>query len=825
MSTEAIMERTAARPRHASSTAWFWWKESRQLAPLVGLLVIVAAAIFLLNSFAASLISGFVSDIPSELMLLVFPGLFATGAGPLLVGQERALRTLDWLVLLPIRSRRLVVTKFLVALAGLALMWLFAGLMIAAFGLARPDTSGWEIGGMTSSPWSALSYPVWISHSFFVLACGFFVAWRIKNQFYSMIALVPLAFAPMLLTQLISASSYRAMQPSTFDWMNFGIIWIGIVIVMPLMLRAAMRTLGASPAPNVRPVVDLPLRSPAGDAHDSIPPRFATRIAPVLWQSLRSAQGTWCLLNILLAAGMLAVVWFTTASRLPPVDFVAALCLIAIPFVVSWMGVAVFKHDGGSLAVRFLSDRGVSPWRTWWSLHAVPTAMLCGWMTVYGLWCVWVMGSPGPSDAVPILPTLPIVFLILGAIYIVSQWVSQFVRTLILAVILAPILAGIVIGWAYFCYVSLAVPLWMVVCCLLVPLVATACMMRRYMDGTDRPLTFGWIGIAVGVFVLVPFLWSMAYVRSIPGMDSAQRETLLAEARSNQQLSRTPMVLSLGGVFGSVQYNDPQWSEMDPIDEVTEWIDNYQLDPSVIIEGQKLESTPGKASNASLISATVGFYEFRTWYGGFYRAQVAWHQDGDEASFEQYGSWLHASADLLPVLRRSLSLETQEVADRLEVMLIDAVLRPELQAKRDHAAVRAAIDAIGTPDQRAVARRRAVLNHWLQTTQEGFQRQYRFRDEALRQYPMGLIPLIEPSWNEARILAMLDGVEAAREPSSSNAWRRRLFELTSNRMPFSSSRYGDWIRDQPAIQTMSVLHLEGFGHLWGRDWEYVDVKQ
>ena len=98
------------RDRSAMLNGWLVWKESRQLLPLVVALMVVAAILFLSQLFFQDQ-----PDWQHELIFLVFPGLFATGAGAVMVGQEREQGTMDWLSSLPITPRQLILTKFVIA--------------------------------------------------------------------------------------------------------------------------------------------------------------------------------------------------------------------------------------------------------------------------------------------------------------------------------------------------------------------------------------------------------------------------------------------------------------------------------------------------------------------------------------------------------------------------------------------------------------------------------------------------------------------------------------------------------------------------------------
>ncbi len=88
------------------------WKELRQLWPL--LLSLLAAGGLL--AVLLTLVQAFSTQLSLELqsnMLYGMPGLFAVGAGALLVGQEKERKTLGWLSSLPIAARDIVQHKTL----------------------------------------------------------------------------------------------------------------------------------------------------------------------------------------------------------------------------------------------------------------------------------------------------------------------------------------------------------------------------------------------------------------------------------------------------------------------------------------------------------------------------------------------------------------------------------------------------------------------------------------------------------------------------------------------------------------------------------------
>lgn len=814
MTTDATLSAITATRREASSTAWFWWKETRQLAPLAVLLIIVAMLIVVLNTIVGMAVTSLEFRVPNEFTMLVFPGLFATGAGPLLVGQERAQRTIDWLALLPISSWRLATTKLCVGMAGLAVMWVFALFVIYAFDLGARTTSHWMVGRESGNSNNPFTYPVWMTHSLFILLAGFYVAWRIKNQFYSLMTLIPLAFSPFIMTSLVSEVIGRRLLSGEQDWINFGFTLLGIVVVTPLTYRAAMRTLGPAKAPSVTPLLDVSPHSPAKELNDAIAPRFGSQSAPIIWQSIYSAKG---LLAILI--GMLLVGFFVT-MRLASIDHPQGLdrtlsfLLLAPPLAVCWLGVSVFKHDGASERVRFLADRGVSHRKTYFALHAIPAAILCSGLLIYGLWNLTISHRESVSDFAAGLPTLVTMMMFVLLIYSVSQWVSQTVRTLILSVILAPILSLIVVGWLTFSYAALGLPIYGMIICGIIPLVATYLMMQRYMDERDRPSTFILGGFVITLITFLPIGFAAAHVMSVPRMEPGKRTALLAEARRlSSEQSKRPYTFTLNGFSGDYE----QWYDRsdDKLEELDSYLKNYSMDPLQIVK-------PLGSQSDSAVFAHIDVWEYSRWHCDMMRARLRWRQNQDEPAWTALAAWIKASATLLPSLRQSPFMTDQEVADRLEVLVIDTLVVDVPGDRRDTSVVQAAKTSIGTPASRAAARRRAVLQEWLSHLRDDLN-QYRWPYlEAMEHQPQGLVDWIEPRLAESLVSAMIEGIDDAADHRNDIRWRQKLHALHQTGGVFETSRYGDAMRSLPAIETMS-LRVNGYGQLWGRDWEYIDL--
>lgn len=809
MASEASLATTTASAtrREPSSTLWFWWKESRQLAPLVALLIAVAVIIVLSGTLMASYFRWISRSDLSSAALLIFPGLFATGAGPLLVGQERSTRTMDWLASLPISIKRLTLTKFLVALSGLSVMWLFAVTMLW---LIDSGSQSWRfnIGGRHEYSFDgSMSLSLFITHSVFVLVAGFYVAWRIRNQFYSLIALVPLAFAPFIATSIVSGFSSHIVASSQLEWINFWFILVGIAAVAPLGYRAAIKALSPEPAPPLQSLMPYESASPAKQLNDAIPPRFGTQLAPIVWQSFHSARGMFIVLIVMLLIAMAATITLAVpSSPFHTTRGLAPFLIVAAPLAVSWLGVSVFKHDGATERIRFLSDRGISNQLAYCGLHAIPFAIVSLALLIYALWNLWVPHHEHEwNHFARSLPTM-IPMLFFGfAIYSVSQWVSQMMRTMILAIILAPIAALLICGWLGFSFAALGFPMWAMAICGVLPLVTTRLLMRRYADGTDRPLSFIAGAIVASVIVAFPVAWSARLIYEVPTVAPELRSDLLVEARQFQANRFNEHYLSLSG------RNLAEVPDLrnDPVEEMEWYLNHYTLSPDHILKW--LPEVGGVAS--------ANLYEYSSWHGSFLLHRLAWKQDSEQWS--EFAPWLTASAALVQALRRSSSLESQEVADRLEVVLLDTLAMKAIEEHRDDPSVVAAVDAIGTPESRAVARRRSLLVSWLLHTEYEENRRSYLGLTRIREIPPGLVDWIGPRVMDQFLLSMLNAAEAAQSPNSNDRWRRDLHHLFDTGGVFETSRYGDRMYSMPAMQTMTIGNHTGFGQLWGKQWEFV----
>ena len=221
-----------------------WWKELRQLRPLLLMLSVIGV---LLVSFGLLIQdpTGYTTGL-ADIVPWALPMLFAVGAGAILIGDEKERQTLWWLSSLPISPSRIVIAKLVAAFVGLAVMWCVSWLLIGLVG----DTAIRNI----RDPLEPMVFQVLrlVAHSVFLLGCGLFAAWRFRNTFLSLFAIVPLAAIPALAAQGIWAiryavtGSYR-ISSGWMDSISLGALLIGIVTIYVLIFRAGVKTLRPAP--------------------------------------------------------------------------------------------------------------------------------------------------------------------------------------------------------------------------------------------------------------------------------------------------------------------------------------------------------------------------------------------------------------------------------------------------------------------------------------------------------------------------------------------------------------------------------------------------
>ncbi len=498
------------------ATKGLLWKEFRQLVPLLAMLIGVGIFLVLIAALAER--SSENLYLASAVIRWALPLLFAVGAGAVLVGQEKEQATVLWLRSLPIAPIKIVGFKIAAAIIGLVTIWCFSAVLAAMIRIGVTDLRPNLPGAQAARVDSLTVVPIWL----YLLGCGFLTAWWFENVFASLIAIVPISMFPYGAVSALDSlewSVYRVNRTWRVadNWTNtvpLAVLAIFIGLVYWLALVVGRKRLSPAKPPRLEKAFSpyaLHLWRPVTAASAATVP-FRYPISSIVWQMMR--HSTWQLLGIgcLMLIGFLAIpqiaeltnsrdeyrVWLTIAEA---VGWLATMGL----------GVIVFAGDGNARHIRFLADRGISPLAVWGGRQLVAISLLSLGVLAYALAITARLYS---SEFIVPLPSVAMFALIVWLTYTIAQWTSQLLSMVGLSVVLAPVLAITGLYWLVFAAVELSAPLWLLILCSCLPLLATLVSMRRFMDGNQAIRRWVFAAVSAILFVATPVIpFAVAVVR------------------------------------------------------------------------------------------------------------------------------------------------------------------------------------------------------------------------------------------------------------------------------------------------------------------------
>ncbi len=788
-----------------SATRGLIWKETRQILPLMAIVVIVGVIASLLGQAAESFSPG-ASEF-SLAILWVIPSCYAVGAGALLVGQEKEQKTATWLASLPSQPGHIAVTKLIIGLAGLLGMWLIAGLLLLL--LTPPTTS------------TSIQYgPEIFLQSFLILACGFYAAWKMDNIFSGLVVLVPLACGPFLLLQVFYAihhwttgARYVSSEVATGVLFAFSVALT--VVFTWLSIRAARQFF--SPRPSQSPdrlTADRLLDAwrPAVTTTPDQPMRWP--FSALIWQFDRHQR--WPLLLVLgvLLIGGYGISWsgrtiedrFVQSNVQTAGLFAGAIAALAV----SWLGVMAFAGDGSALRVRFLADRGVSPGRVWAGRQLVPISLLSIAALGYFLFCWWALRHSRENNHVI---SLALVVIGAWAIYSVSQWISQSLPLLAGSVVVAPIVSIVALAWGGYSLTMLGAPIWWLLLCTLIPLAATWWMMRPFMDGSRDWKTILSIALVVLLAIVLPIVPCVIAITTAPDISDRQKQQMLAEASqikpvaTHQRLVRNRADGDLLFATSEEMLSLYQQTQFTPLDRFGLSLnESDHMGPLHI--GHYLES--------NLLNAAI-------------HARVLFeNKKEDQATVDRLVDWINTITDWTVRLRLSLRLFDQIAADRMEIWLTDTLNDPAI-ANLANVHRSSAAKLLGDSDARNLARREAVLVSWRRSLEDRIHRNRPTLGEAYTPYKQDFKSTA--AWmytyqNSINLVAatLIDLIDAGSRGESTTEPRRRLRQLIEGvDWDSDQSPYSDHYRENVSL---TRLHSDTdryvsvqLGALWYARWE------
>lgn len=660
------------------------WKEFRQLLPL-GLIFPLLAVIF----FAVAMVPGNAPLVTLMVGVLSFlaatmPGLYATGVGALSVSYEKEQRTLGWLASLPIKPIRIVRVKLLMAFVGLILLWALA---ISLMGIAYVANRQ-----QTTALFEAFDSFAWPVHTLFLLLAGFALAWSTRSGLAAILWVLPVATIPVILSNLIlSLFRWRfdfEIDPATPVLITCQVV--SIAVAWWLAERNGCRAIGAQSTvglAGLRSLREEGLSVPwAWQAEGAVP---RSEPSALVWQFI--AQNRLVLLGLSLL--------LTTAPLIWPIDLWGrgVLSIMITVLGVSWLGTSVFQGDSIAQRIRFLADRGIAPGWVWSTRQLAPASIVA--IFLLGL-LIALTVTGAATDLFPLLALLVLI------IYGISHWLAQLLPSPIIGSICAPLVATMAAAYFTLSYVWFAPPWWLMAITVLIPLVATRALTRRWMD---RRLGWGYLFANVGFAALMMFLPIVPRVaRSLtePRMPSEVKRELSAIAPPGISAS-TPLkeLVIAGEIHGEpVAEGEPVKPKNPPRPIADEWAEKLaqvrdQLDSSQV---------PISAASGTALESLRRIAELCLLAEGNRSLTPA---ERDQAT-KIYPETVRLLAQAAGRLRMSHRLIEQDMADLVEIWLIKELRRAgsrERLGSEIDSNVRA---SLADRESRQKARERAVAASW-----------------------------------------------------------------------------------------------------------------
>jgi len=680
-----------------------WWKELRQLLPLVTLLpllVLLLYGFYLLNG-----------DRPVErvfqggnvFLLLMSPALFAVGAGTLLVGQEKEQRTLQWLASLPIPSSSIVRVKLGAGLLGLLALWLFSILLFAPAGLNASSSTG------------DVQWYFWHLNSLYVLLAGYALAWWSRSALVALLLVVPVAAVPYLLALLIDRfapwDDSAHNNPGALTLLTCQLVCS--LVALWLADRIGRRALAPE---SVRPQT-LQSWLPARDRYRSDNARagYGRVQAPLpalLWQFILQSKamlvGTASML--LIAVGLIAINAARHATQQSQFGWMPSLAWLLGFLATCWLGVSVFQSDSVHGRIRFLADRGIPPRLVWLTRHVAPASIVA----LFAILVPTVLVMPSalrwqPLDASATALLIGLIALVV--IYIFTQWLGQIIPSPIVSTVAAPFVAMAAIGYGTFSLHSLGAPWWLMLLLALLPLAATLTMTRRWMDRRfGVSYWFSHFGFLAAIIVIpwMPLLLSLARQ---PGMPADVAQQLDAIASQSPNDSGALVELVIGPVSDGKGAVSLEWQDAAPVES--------QWDQQLASVERQMSLSAGKPLHASSVRVLDRLWAITLLTRLALAQEVTADTDSQgitdqrqQTHSQLYSRSIRLLAQIAQRMRLSPRIVEQDVADRIEIALLQQLRDPQAVQWMDDSVYRTTAAMLANRAGREQARAQAIAHSW-----------------------------------------------------------------------------------------------------------------
>jgi hypothetical protein len=701
-----MLDQGNATMNHPLAIRRLWWKEWRQLMPMVIMLPVLTAsvlALLALSSLASG--TGQWSGISPATVYVLFmvPVLFAIGAGGLLVGQEKETRTLCWLSSLPVSSRDLVRIKLTASLLSLLVIWLFSGtayMLLSAFDYTVRT--------------EAAECAIWLLYSLYLLLAGFALSWRLKSSLLSLLLVPAAAVIPNLMAHVAEAVRRALVYPPEsvhrLDGPGDAVVMACLTLSSAVAWWVAWR--------NGRQALAAEFAN-AASLWSRTTDRFRTRselagyqsvqspLSALIWQFARQHRAVLCAATTMLAiaAGSFGL---CLAENIATVRWASPGLIILSLLAANWLGVLAFQGDNLQQRINFLADRGVSPRAIWITRHALPVSVLTLFMLSLVVIYVWTAGIDwrllGENGLI-----IGLMLTLIALAYFSAQWTGQVIHSPILAAVAAPLVACAAISCAGFAVPALLrAPSWLWIVWGAIPAAATWTMMRRWVDRR-----FGWSywfshSAFLGLYLLLPAIPWCVVVVSEPAMPAQVARELADAAAQYRGRWGEPQELVLScdkaNSVEAFDINEYEDSGPGPIRAIQSLRDSQ--DAMLKSIGDQIAGWGGPVNAASF--RVINYLQTLCVLS---RMGTKPNPTG-EASIARYRTAMGLLTEISKRLRISDRVIEQDLADHLEIWLLTEVKQPAVVEHLGIPLHRQIVQQIGDQSARQDARRRAVAISW-----------------------------------------------------------------------------------------------------------------
>ncbi|AMV32696.1 hypothetical protein VN12_11275 [Pirellula sp. SH-Sr6A] len=702
-------------PQTWSSMPWrLFWKEFRQILPLLWALIAVGAMLQLIGAIHAALNPGLSNTALHQAALVLMPSLFAVGAGAMLIGQEKELRTLSWLSSLPISAPRIVMTKFVSGLVGLILCWI--GCLLSA-AIASPDIFDNRIHTGLYESIGNLGIKYFVN-SLFLLVASMVSGWIFKTAWVALVMMIPFAILPVFVIAMVVTS--RTGEVWMQSPLGAGLVYLGSAIVLILLGRVWGRNSFVS-APN-RWFGQFTYHAPSRIRMQTITDEWRPLpVAPsLLWQIGWQNRMLWVSIVFIVLSFFSAFIlaWEKDGG-------LAGILVVPNFIVFTWLGASTFGSDGSNKRIQFLADRGVAPGVIWWTRQFFPLCIvIVGFGSLLLAW--FLLTGPNGRSSRGLAPFPMFVFLGgMFAIYSATQWVSQIFRSSLLNMCVAPAVGVGTMAALAFAFSTLGTGYLWLIPSVLILFFASRAMMRPWMDArytTRTYLQHAGFGLLACVIPAIPFMTTVLTYPSISNEASREltelaRRTPVIRANSTIQwnsLGRSPTPESMpemggAGLGGDVLEGEGSEvalvqppSKPDPID----WDKRIDSHVESLLD---LYSTPS-------FRPQIPYYYIQSWIATLRRTSRVLADNPPEdrigVETERYQQVMTLLLHIATSHREQTELVSQELADQVERAMVREIADPANRSLLDKALLESVLRELGDKAGRQEARLKALAVSW-----------------------------------------------------------------------------------------------------------------